>query len=1109
MTFDGFISYSHAADGRLAPAVQRGLHRLAKPWHRRRALWIFRDQTGLSVTPGLWSSIQTAMDGSEYFVLLASMEAAKSPWVNREIEHWIATKSADRILPVITDGEWAWDEAAGDFTKDSTAVPPALRKVFSEEPFFLDLRWARGSEHLSLQHSRFRDAIAQLAAPMHGVSKDDLEGEDVRQHRQARRLRFGATVTLVVLALLAAVTGVSAVRNADRARDAAAEALRQEKAANSQRDMATRSAAEAQRQEGLAAQQQTRAEQQQTRAEQARAAAERLERAARQAERAAAAQRKVADRAAAEASRQRRLADQATTRKQEQKRLAREAAERAKQAEAEAARLAAIAAEQRRLADQAAAEAAKQQRLADQAAAEAAKQQRVAISRRLMNQSGAALADDPRTALMLGAVAQSLNPDTTTKLELAGTVAATAFTGALDHTTAAVYGPDGTLVALGEDGRVALWNVSDPREPVRVATLTETGSSLTLSADGRTLAIAAVVADRRRTVLWDVADRARPARLATLDGAGTAAVSASAISANGGIVVTGDLSGTTVVWDTSDRARPVQRSRMPFAGGQAVGGIRLSPDGRLLIINHGRRVDYYDLTDPAHPVSVPGLIADEYAPLAFSRDGTTLAVGNSSGSVSLYDLTSYRPVAADKSPSFPSLASDTYFPDSADGPAAAISSLAFSTDGKLLVAGDVRGGATIWNRGVRGLAPPIARVRAHDSVRGVSIDPHNGTLVTVDNSATATLWNVVPTGTPDRLAKLTVADQGVGAIRFSPVRATSFRRDGNSLVAAHPAGTATTWNIADPAHPVRGTALTLSGSAVRAVAVSPDHRAVAAVTAESGTLTLADMSKPSRTTTLATLTDIMSDNPMAFSPDGKTLAVVAGTTRLMLWNVADRSRPALLAQPAGDFGRAVTFSPDGKTLAVATFGGSEITLWNVADRAVPARLATLSGHKGWVESLAFSPDGRTLASGGSDDKAMLWNVTDRARPERVATLTANDRWVNSVAFSPDGRTLAVGGDTYEASLWDTTIPSAPIRLATVRTEPNSSVNSVEFSSDGRTLAVTGQLGSADRTVILWNYATLNGLRADPAKYACAVTGRGLTATEWARYIPEIKYRRTC
>src|SRR3954453_5685520 len=201
MGFNGFISYSHAADGRLAPAIQRGLHRLAKPWHRRRALWIFRDQTGLSVTPALWSSIQDALDGSEYFVLLASPDAARSPWVNREIDHWVATKPADRILPVVTDGHWQWDPVRRDFTEDSTSVPAALRDVFAEEPLFLDLRWARDDRHLSLRHSRFRDAIAQLAAPMHGMSKDDLEGEDVRLHRRAMRWRW-AVATLAALALM-------------------------------------------------------------------------------------------------------------------------------------------------------------------------------------------------------------------------------------------------------------------------------------------------------------------------------------------------------------------------------------------------------------------------------------------------------------------------------------------------------------------------------------------------------------------------------------------------------------------------------------------------------------------------------------------------------------------------------------------------------------------------------------------------------------------------------------------------------------------------------------------------------------------------------------------
>lgn len=57
MVYDGFISYSHAADGLLAPALQSGLQRLAKPWNSRRALRIFRDETGLSTNPHLWSAI--------------------------------------------------------------------------------------------------------------------------------------------------------------------------------------------------------------------------------------------------------------------------------------------------------------------------------------------------------------------------------------------------------------------------------------------------------------------------------------------------------------------------------------------------------------------------------------------------------------------------------------------------------------------------------------------------------------------------------------------------------------------------------------------------------------------------------------------------------------------------------------------------------------------------------------------------------------------------------------------------------------------------------------------------------------------------------------------
>ena len=217
MRYDGFISYSHAADGQLAPALQKALQRLAKPWFRRRSLEIFRDETGLSVDPHLWGAIVKALDDSEWFVLLTSPLAAQSEWVNREIEHWKAHRSVDRILPVVTDGHWQWDEATGDFTGDSDAVPPALHGVFGDEPRHLDLRWAHDEKQLDLNNGRFRNAVAEVAAPLHGRSKDEIEGEDVRQHRRTVRTAWSAAATLAVLTVAALVAGGVAVVNAHKA----------------------------------------------------------------------------------------------------------------------------------------------------------------------------------------------------------------------------------------------------------------------------------------------------------------------------------------------------------------------------------------------------------------------------------------------------------------------------------------------------------------------------------------------------------------------------------------------------------------------------------------------------------------------------------------------------------------------------------------------------------------------------------------------------------------------------------------------------------------------------------------------------------------------------
>jgi hypothetical protein len=76
--YDAFVSYSRAADGRLAPALQLGLQALGKPWYARRALRVSRDKTSAPAWPGLWPSIEQALAASRFFVLLASPAAAES-----------------------------------------------------------------------------------------------------------------------------------------------------------------------------------------------------------------------------------------------------------------------------------------------------------------------------------------------------------------------------------------------------------------------------------------------------------------------------------------------------------------------------------------------------------------------------------------------------------------------------------------------------------------------------------------------------------------------------------------------------------------------------------------------------------------------------------------------------------------------------------------------------------------------------------------------------------------------------------------------------------------------------------------------------------------------
>ena len=149
----------------------------------------------------------------------------------------------------------------------------------------------------------------------------------------------------------------------------------------------------------------------------------------------------------------------------------------------------------------------------------------------------------------------------------------------------------------------------------------------------------------------------------------------------------------------------------------------------------------------------------------------------------------------------------------------------------------------------------------------------------------------------------------------------------------------------------------------------------------------------------------------------------------------------------------VAFSPNGKLLATGDTNG-EIRLYQVADGK---QLLTVKGHIGFIWPVAFSPDGHIFASGGDDQKVKLWNTNTG---QCLANLQGHSGGIWSIAFSPDGQLLASSSEDHTVKLWDT---SSDQCLKTLQGHSNR-VTSVTFSTQGTTLAS----GSDDQTVKLWD-----------------------------------------
>ena len=315
----------------------------------------------------------------------------------------------------------------------------------------------------------------------------------------------------------------------------------------------------------------------------------------------------------------------------------------------------------------------------------------------------------------------------------------------------------------------------------------------------------------------------------------------------------------------------------------------------------------------------------------------------------------------------------------------------------------------------------------------------------------------------------------------SSVNSVSFSLDG-TLASGGEDGTIRLWDVATGQH--LRTLTRHAGAVYSSVSFNPDGRTLVSGSWDGIRLWDVNAGEILRTLVEDTWAEIVS-----FSPDGWLIASAGSEDTIRLWD-ADTGELLYIITAHTPQTFSVSFSPDEGTLASA---GSEdtIRLWDVGPNNDSR---PLTGHTDIVLSVAFSPDGSTLASGGKDETVRLWDIVDADSwlggdtDELLHTLTGHTNAVYSVAFSPDGSTLASADLDGIIRLWDVETGEY---LRTLEGHTGS-VYSVAFSPDGSTLAS----GSADGTIRLWELtpaATSNTtLSLSPSPVQSPAIGEQLT-----------------